>query len=332
MTSVADLVGLAKTQSDFVTTHKLLYDASPTITQNTIISLNFNKYDDRFLDPRSLLACFNLQGSSSDVYAMIDGTIQTVFGKIRLLSGTKEIMCIYEAGLVLQSMHDIQTEINTSYVNKYLDGDASPAERRAWFSLGSPGRQYECKVAPKGSFLDSDTLIPVGRMSNLQLEITFNSFAKSIFSTDTAASWSIKNFELHCSYIQSATISQYFNTNPLRVTVQDYNWSQNSFLSATAAMLRVPSNVKSLNKMLVLLRNATTSQAITTLEKNRVRLNGSTIQQYNVRINGAYLLEEAVNGFGNLSVEQFQEFVKAFPHVLHSFYYDSSFFSGSQNR
>ena len=224
MTSVADLVGMAKTQSDLVvTTHKLRYDASPTITQNTIISLNFNKYDDRFLDPRSLLACFNLQGSSSDVYAMIDGTIQTVFGKIRLLSGTKEVMCIYEAGLVLQSIHDIQTEINTSYVNKYLDGDASPAERRAWFSLGSPGRQYECKVAPEGSFFDSDTLIPVGRMSNLQLEITFNSFAKSIFSTDTAASWSIKNFELHCSYIQSATISQYFNTNLLRLTVKDFN-------------------------------------------------------------------------------------------------------------
>ena len=50
--TVADLVGQAKTQSDLiVSSHKLRYEAAPTITQNTIVNLYFNMYDDVFWIP-----------------------------------------------------------------------------------------------------------------------------------------------------------------------------------------------------------------------------------------------------------------------------------------
>ena len=332
--SINELLGMAKTQSDMtVSPMKLRWDSSPTISPKQIITLNFNRYDDKFLDARSIKACFYLQGLSSDVNAYVDGPVQIVFDKIRLLSGTREIMNVMEAGLLFTQLRDVNQDFNTNLCKNFVEGDDTIANRKTWFALGAPGRQYECNVAPRGSFLNSDILIPCSRMGQLQLELTFAPATKVLVSTaDANASYVISSFELHMDYIQSNTIASYFNASPLRVSVTDYSWSGNSFLSAVNGLLRIPSNSKSLQKVLTILRDASSSQSLATAGKNRVAISGSYIMSYNLRVNQQYLYSQSIDCWGKGAVEAWEEFKDAFPNVVKSAYYDSTFVTGPQNR
>ena len=300
--SIADLIGHAKQNSDLcVKKEKLIWNSSATIVPNQKIELDFNRYDDQFLDPRSLRACFFLQGVSSDTNAIIDGTIQTVFQTVKVRNGTQLVCEFYEAGLLFTQLRDLNLSLDTSTIEKQMYGEGTSTEKKAWFALAAPGRMYQCHPFPKKSWLNSDCLVPLSRMNKIQAEFTFNSAARTIYSTtDANATYIITGFELHCDYVQSPTISAYYNSNPMRITVQDYAWSQGSLLSAVDGLLRVPSNSKSLNKLLIILRDGTTSQAIATADKNRVAKAGNLISQYNIRVNGKYMYSEPVTGWATI--------------------------------
>jgi hypothetical protein len=158
----------------------------------------------------------------------------------------------------------MNTEINQSSAQKYEIGDMSDADKIAAFALASPGRQYIAKLAPRWSLLNTDALLPIGRTTDLSVEITFTSAAKSIYSPlNTAAStWIITDFELHVDYINSAMISNHFNANPFRISVTDYSQRLNSLLSATTGQVRWTSANTSLDKVYNILRDETTSQAL----------------------------------------------------------------------
>jgi len=333
--SVQDLIGISRKNADFlVTPQKIRWDSSPTITQNQIIQMTFPKYNDAMIDARSIRACFYLKGVSEEPGGpFLDGAANVVFAKLRVLSGTREIANIMEAALLNQQLSDIKTDNSNSDLRDFVRGEGTVGERQAWYSLPN-GRQYETHLFPDKSFLNNDCLIPIGRMGQLQVEITFNSFQKSICAlVDVTSSWVISNFEIHCDYVQSNTISEYFNSNPFRVSVTDYQWTQNSFLSATNALLRIPSNSTSLAKILTILRDPVFSQGIVTADKNRVAsVSGSNIMEYNVRMNQQYLYPQSIDGYGKLSVEMYEEFVDAFPEVKHSLFYDSTFLTGYKNR
>jgi len=127
--------------------------------------------------------CFFLQGSSADPNAKLDmATVQGVIDRIRVLSGSIVLADIGEASLLFQSLYDMNTEVNISSSQKYQVGDMSSADQIAAFALAAPGRQYIAKLAPRGSLLNSDCLLPIGRCSELTIELTFATAAKSVYS------------------------------------------------------------------------------------------------------------------------------------------------------
>jgi hypothetical protein len=280
--------------------------------------------------------CFFLAGSSTDASAVIDGqTIQTVIDRIRVLSGSVVLCDISECSLLFQSLYDVNTEVNLSSAQKYTLGDLSGADKISAFALAAPGRQYIAKIAPRGSLMNCDALLPIGRCSDITIELTFATGAKSIYSpaNHLAATWTITSFELHLDYIQSPTISAHFNSNPFRISCVDYSQRLNSLLSATTGQIRWSSANTSLDKVYTILRDGTTSQAINTQNKARVALAGNLIVSYNILANNQWFYADSINGGGDASYEQWQEFLDAYPQAYtSSFFTTNSFFSGTQNR
>jgi len=334
--SVANLIGVAKTRADLhVAKHKVRYTEVQSIVPAQVVRIRMPKYDDRMLDLRNLYMCFFLQGSTTDANACLDGqTVQTVIQRIRVLSGSTVIMDLSEADLLFQSLYDLNTEVNTSVAQQYIVGDALLADKVTNFHLSAPGQQYICKLGPRGSILNCDALLPIGRLNEFTIELTFNTAALSIYSPapDNNATWTITSLELHADYIESKTISQHFNANPFNLTVTDYSWRYANLAAVTIGQVRWASAYTSLDQIYCILRDPTASQLIATQNKNRVALNGSNLVKYQVLVNQQNLYEDPILGDGSGSWEAFEEFRSAFPQVYTSKFFNSTFLAGNQWR
>lgn len=335
--SVEQLIGAAKVQGDLVSKKmKIRYQDTANIVPGQFVRIRLPKHEDSFVDLSNIYMCFYLQGSSSDTSACIDGqTIQTVVDRIRVLSGSTVISDTYECGVLFSSLYDVFTEVNESNQQKYQVGDMTGADKIAAFALAAPGRQYICKLSPRFSLLNTNALLPIGRMSELTVELTFNTAAKCIYSpaNTLTSSFVISSFELHADYIWSQTISNHFNSNPFRITCTDYQWRINNLTAATnGAQVRLNSSNTSLDKVYNILRDGTTSQALNTQNKNRVAKNGNLINRYNLLCNGLWLYPDPVQGGALISQEIWEEFKDAFPGAYTSAFFDSTFISGTQSR
>lgn len=335
--SVEELIGQAKVVGDLHSVrHKVRYNASPTIVPGQVIRMTLPRYDDAFLDLRNIYQCFFLQGSSADPNSCIDSqSIQSVIDRIRVLSGSVVLMDCNETSLLFSSLYDLNTEINESSASKYLVGDMSGADKIAAFALAAPGRGYISKLAPRHSLLNTDALLPIGRCSELQVELTFTTAAKSIYSplNTTASTWIITGYELHLDYLKSARISAHFSSSPFKISVTDYSWRYNSLAAATVGQIRWVSANSSLDKVYNILRDESTCQSLNFQNKNRVAKNGSTILSYNILANNVWFYEDDILGAGSLSWEQYEEMRDAFGQIHTSaFFTTNNFYSGSQNR
>jgi len=321
----SSIVGHAKTQADFISAkHKIRYVESNNIIPGQFARIKFPTYGNQFLDCRSIFACFNLTGLSDDPDAMLDGsTAQNLMSHIRVISGTSVLLDITNADLLFQSLYDINNEVNTSDAQRYEVGDSTDANKKMWFALASPGRQYIVKLCPKGSLLNMDALLPVGNSSELSVEITFNTAALSVVSSDSDATWVISRFEVHCDYVSSHVISQWFANNPLQISTTNYDYRYNSIVSTTQAQFRYSSALSSLDKLFVILRDGSTCSLLATPDKARVSISGANLVSYNLLVNSTRWYEDDILS----CYEQFEEFRDAFPAVIHSKFYDELYWT-----
>jgi hypothetical protein len=323
--SVMDLLGQSKQQSDLVSHQcRVRYTESTTVQANRFFRLLFPKRSgDQMLDCRSIRLKFNLRIDSSDLNASIGAPdVRAIFNRIRILSGTTVIHDIAEAGLAFNLETLCSVSNMDSKYDRRVEG-VSLLEAPSYYYRH--GDEFIVPICPKGGLLNSDTLLPTSRMSDLIWECYLEQPQRCMFAdTDPNATYSIENVEILCDYIHSPSISTYFNQHGCKFHCTDVATRFNSVLSQEH-VLRLSSSHSSLNGILTAYRVASVVTDIAVSNKFSSFLPGTQRERYNVLVNNSLMYEQDID-----SLPMSWGFMKdLFPLAQYSIWFDD--FIGSKN-
>ena len=317
---ISDLLGISKQASDLVSTQvKIRYTESTFVGSSRFMRVLFPKRsNDAMLDCRSIRMRFTLKMTSTDpLVRPASSDIRCLINRIRVLSGSSVIHDLTEASTAFT----LESLCNTSiYDSKYqrkiegntlLDGVAQ-----------ANNTEYIVSVSPKGTLLNSDILLPLSRLSDISLEYYLESPARALHSpaNDTTADFTINNIELLCDYIQSPSISNYFNTHGVRFHCMDLAHRYNSILSQEH-VLRLSSSHSSLNGILNVIRVASDVTDISRPSKYESFYSGANRDKYNLLINNQLLYEADIDS----TQQTWKELVSLFPMVKSSVFFDGAY-------
>jgi hypothetical protein len=187
------------------------------------------------------------------------------------------------------------------------------------------GDEFVLPICPKGGLLNSETLLPTSRMSDLIWECYLEQAQRCMFSiSDPNATYSIENVEILCDYIQSPSISSYFNTHGIKFHCTDVATRYNAVLSQEH-VLRLSSSHSSLNGILTAYRIASEVTDIKKANKFSVFLEGTKREKFNILINNSLVYEQDID-----SLPMAWGYMKdLFPLTQYSIWFDD--FNGSKN-
>ena len=124
--SIDQLVGFAKTASDLEARKiKVRYQVSNSVPSGSggYFRQTFPKIADDMLDCRDIKMRFNLNISSTDAATCVDSTtVQSIFNRIRILSGSTVLCDINQASLCFSIERLVQSAVHDSPYEKYLIG------------------------------------------------------------------------------------------------------------------------------------------------------------------------------------------------------------------
>ena len=317
---ISDLLGISKQNSDLYASQvKVRYTESTSVGSGRFMRILFPKRsNDAMLDCRSIRMRFMFKMISTDVLVRpASSDIRCIINRIRVLSGSNVIHDLTEAS----SAFTLESLCNTSmYDSKYqrkiegntlLDGIAQ-----------ANNTEYIVNVTPKGTLLNSDVLLPLSRMSDLSLEYYLESPNRALHSpaNDTTADFSINNIEFLCDYIQSPSITNYFNTHGVKFHCSDIAHRYNAILSQEH-VLRLSSSHSSLNGILNVIRTASDVTDITKQFKYESFYSGANREKYNLLVNNQLLYEQDIDS----TQQTWKELVSLFPNVKSSVFFDGAY-------
>jgi len=313
-----DLVGLSKQQSDLKShSVRVRYTESTVITSGNYFRITLpRKSDDAMLDCRSIKMRFNLNITGGSILAGSDA--RCIFNRLRVLSGSTVLMDLAECSqlFVLESVLEVSHK--DSIYSRYLRGQQPVSTRLDY----APGREYIVDAMPRGTILNSESLLPLSRMSDIHLEYWLELPKRALFSStgDQEATFSISNVELLTEYITSPSISQFFNSNPLRFNVVDLSHRYNPILNQEF-LLRLSSSHASLNGILTVIREQARVTDIAATEKFETFDAGVNRENYNILINSLQWFEQNEASIG----ESWKHLTDLFPCAEYANFFDSSF-------
>ena len=314
---IGDLVGMMKSQSDLVTRPmRIRYTENTTIQSGNTFRLTFPVVADDMLDLRSIRLFFDLAitGDTKTGSYVDGGTVQTIFNRVRVTSGSSTIADITENGLLCSLLSSMDRKTTDNPFTLYLSG-------RELTPTYEAKRSYVTTIGPRGSILHCDGLLPLSRMSALNIDITLESANKCLVNVNgEVINYSISNVQMRCDYIRSPSISQYFNSNPIGFHVTDYS-SRLAVVNSQIAMIRFSTSHSSLTSILSVMRNQSGVSDQKSGGKFTTFYQGSDIENFNCFMNSRMLFDQAVSG----PVESFSLLKKAFPQVESSQWYDNNF-------
>ena len=318
---LSDLIGTSKQNSDLKShSVRVRYTESTSVSAGNYFRVTLpKKSDDAMLDCRSVKMRFNLNITSTDATCILAGSdARCIFNRIRILSGSTVLLDVAEVSqlCVLESVLEVSSK-DSSY-SRYLRGQQPAANRMAYTN----GREYIIDATPRGTLLNSESLLPLSRMSDIHLEFWLESGKRCLYSPggDTDATFSISNVELLTEYITSPSISQFFNSNPLRFSVVDMSHRYNPVLNQEF-LLRLSSSHVSLNGILTVIRDQARTTDITAQEKFEMFDSGANRDRYNVLVYSLQFFEQ-----DEASVEQsWKHLTDLFPCVEHATFFNGAF-------
>jgi len=316
--SIQELVGFAKTSSDLESRPmRIRYNESQIIQSGQYFRLTFPRVADDLLDLRSIKMRFtlNLLGAGADM-AVDASSISCLVNRLRCLSGSQVLMDISEASTLLQLERNVETATHDNRYVRYLEGSENLATRQAY----PRSREYVCDIAPIGSLLNCDAVLPLSKLSSLHLEVWLETPQRVLFSPDGSGDYSLSGVELLCNYIRSPSISAYFVSNQLSFHIRDYSHRLN-IIQSSQALCRFSSAHTSLNKIVTLLRPQSQVSGITTSGKLDTTYSGVNISSYNLHVNNSLYYEEAVDS----NEQSFTHFLSSFPQLATSEHFDTGY-------
>ena len=316
--SIAELVGFPKASSDLeCRPMRIRYNESTVIEQGSYFRMTFPRVADDMLDCRSIKLRFNMNLYCTDQQVMVDGSdVRSIFNRIRVLSGSNCIFDVSEINLLNQFESLVEVSSSDNKYDRYLTGRESAGARQ----LYPRNRDYITSIAPKGSLLNCEALLPLSKISDLHVEFWLDTPSRCLYAGTEEAKYTIKNVELLCDYIRSPSLSQWYASNPLSFHVVDYSHRLN-MINTSQSLCRFSSSHTSLNKIITILRRQARTIGLQNTDKLTQFVDGSKIVSYNVYVNNHLFYEQAVNSVQ----ESFMHFKKSFPAVAHSEWFDIGF-------
>lgn len=238
--------------------------------------------------------------TSSDAGICVDSNLLTPFQRIRVLSGSTVLCDINNLNCLMVSLYNAQQNANISDYEKAMIGDGDLATRQAW---ADSSKEYLFPFLPDRTVLRGDHLFDVNNTSDLVIE--FYTCAANVLlyspAVDTAATFSLSNLEVLSSYIESPSLADYFRTNPMALTVNDYS-ARYQVIQDTTSQVRLSSSSTSLNGFLSIMRAQAVESSIGTINKQTVT-NALTLASVNLLINQQYFFDEPISSFQQLMNE-----------------------------
>jgi hypothetical protein len=319
MASISELVGVAKKASDLSARKvKIRYQVSNSVPSSGYFRQTFPKIATDLLSCDSIKLRFMMNINSTDADTCVDAPdIRSIFNRCRVLSGSTVLVDTQE----LSQLFTLETLINTSShdspYERYLTGNESLEERKAYPAK----REYICSIAPQGSLLNTNALLPLYAMSDLHLELWLETPARCLYSAgDPTPDFNISEIELLTTYVRSPSVEQYFRSNPLSFHITDYSHRYNNVLNQQN-LIRLSSSHSSLNKVLTVLKAQASTSAVDEPGKMTSFHSGELIKSHNVFLNNTLLYEEDVDS----RPESWQHFRTAFPAVHSSEFFDARY-------
>ena len=317
MPAIADLVGILKQNSDLVTRPmRIRYTDAVVITPGTTFRQTFPRVADDILDLRSIKIQFdlNLIGDTKLSTYVDAASVQAIFNRVRVISGSTVVADIVENGLLCSVQSLMHRSTSDNPYDLYLAG-------REPTQVFEAKRTYVSDIGPRGAILNCNGVLPLSRMSDLHVDITLEAANRCLKNVNgEAVSYTISNVRLQCDYLRSNSLSQYFNQNPVSFHVTDYT-SRLSVFNSQIAMARFSSNHSSLNAIVTVMRNQARLADMTAAGKFQEYVSGADIESYNCFMNSTMLFDQAISS----SAESFSLLKKAFPVVKHASWYDNNY-------
>ena len=257
--NIAQLVGDTKKQSDISTRPiRVPYNESTTIEHGKSFRLTFPRsQSDEYLDCRNIRLRYNLQFTNSDpqtgsdtVYAVptegdaldlpitgvvgLDGNgAHSIFSRVVVRAGSTILYDLQQSAEVMSFLTDVFNSDNDCMADLVFGGHTYRDSKNMSISAahnmyGSPPNapEFYHKIMPKGTILNTDCVLPMGRLKeDLSVEF-FLRKGGEVFSllkiepstffdiynlhTDHIG-FQLKNTEIICNYIKSPSISTYFS-------------------------------------------------------------------------------------------------------------------------
>jgi hypothetical protein len=295
---IGSLLGFMKSASD-IQSHpkKIRYSESVTVRPGQVFRITFPKVADDMLDCASprLRFTFELTGGQpvggATVECIDNRTVQSLFNRIRVISGSNVIADLNDAAALFSFMNHAETKTNDSVFERYQVGNRGRIERA---SLPRT-KEYVCNIMPKGSILNCDACLPLSRMNDLHVEFTMQAAEKCLYSDspESKLSYNLSNVEMLATYYRSASLSQYFNASPVSFHVHDFSHRYSTVLSQNS-LVRFQSSHSSLDGIVTFLQLASVKNGgLSQLDK--VDLCVNPIKDTDLYINNQLYYEEPVN-------------------------------------
>lgn len=318
---IGNLLGFTKSATDLQAfPKKIRYQESTTVNPGQTWRLTFPKVQDDCLDCSTIRLRFKLSltGKQAGETEIVDNRdIRTLFGRIRVISGSSCIADVTDAATIFSFLNHVNTSTNDSKYQRYLSGNDEVPDRNFYPDT----REYITTLMPIGSLLNSESCIPLSRCNDLHVEFTMNTAAKCLFSTADVPtfSYNLSDVEILCTYIRSASLSSYFNSNPISYHVVDYSYRYSTILSQNA-LLRFQSSATSLDAIVTFLQDSAVKNGdIKTQFKFDLCVN--PIANNDLFINNTLYYEEPVDS----NEQRWEELTSIFPKIEDSEWFDRSY-------
>lgn len=333
-TNLSDLLGRAKVNSDITRhRHKIRYQEATSISSSQRhFYLDLPVIRERQIDMSSLRLKFKLTQAGGTIAATpgsvrIDArTAAIVFQTIKFHVGSREVSSIEKVGQImhLERLLDNPDQEDIIKHERELEGDVGLVAREDQMRASTDpatATEFVIPLGPKNTVLNSNSLLPLWKLRRARIEFYLADADKVFYDVSGGVtSYALHDVELWADYIESASLSNYFDNNPVRYSIDTYAHRYDTFANnATKENIRLPSTFSSLHSTLTVLRPQYQQDTQTTTEKHSTFKSGAEITEIQVMENSVLKFEEPLRSH----TEYWRQLVAAYPNAKNSHWLDT---------
>ena len=326
MPNIEQLTGSTKSASDLAVEQVRIRYSDATLVQGQSgqrILMRFPKIQGKFLNLSTVY--FNLTLNLTGTDTQLDAySICSLFSRVRVLSSSNVLADIQDFGLLATTLQ--QAETNFSMLNAQTRGNrglfASAAEAKTAAAVS--GKRYSFQFPP--GILNTSCLLPLYKLSGyFQVEL-YLADGKRVLSSATnnaSAAYSVSDVQILCEYLSSPSLVQFYDNHPLSFHIANYSHRYQTTADARS-VLRLPSSVTSLSKIIIAFRNQSvvdSTTSLSTADRAQSMVPYSDIIDFQLYCNNIPFFSEAITYTGT---ELWAETQKAIPQIQNSSYFTNA--------